>query len=223
MLNEPGPCPLLPKHELGRRVPSALFPCLFRPTLPPALLLSSFIIPPLLTATSLSGSAAWRPHLSEYVSPPLPSSFSAQTGRPAWAYVSSVDASDDLDDPRQMCEGSCALNSHGPLRNQLLWPPVVQVHLHRTRQPFFENVTVMGKERSLWILCAPQPCGNALYVGINLWEVLFGCPLSLRHRMNVRWKSAGKRADTSHMEATVSPCASGSHRQHQLVVPPLRA
>lgn len=201
---------------MSRRLPSSASLQARAASCTDALLLSSSIIPPL--ATSLSGSAAWHPHRSESASPLLPSSFSAQTGRLAWAYVSSVDSSDDLDDPRQMCAGFCALNSRSPLRKQLPWPPVAQVHLHRRHQPFFEKVTVMGKERSLWILCAPQPCGNALYVEINLWEVLFGCPLSLRHRMNTRWKSAGKRADTSHMEATVCPCASGSHRQHQLVV-----
>lgn len=184
-----------------------------------ALLLASSIIPPLATATSLSGSAAWHPHLSE--TPPHPSLL-RQAGSPG--HTSRPWTPRMIWMIRDRCAwGSCILNSHRPLGNQLPWPPVVQVHLRRTCQPFFENVIVMGKERGLWIVCALQPCGNALYVKINRWEVLFGCPLSPRHRMNVRWKSTGRTADTSHMESTISYlCVSSGHGQHRPVVSSLR-
>lgn len=51
----------------------------------------------------------------------------------------------------------------------------------------------------------------------NLWEVLFGCPFSLKHRMNLRWNSTGRTADASHTVSTSDLSASESHRLCQLV------
>lgn len=50
----------------------------------------------------------------------------------------------------------------------------------------------------------------------NPWEVLFGCPLSLKHHMNVRWNSTGQTADVAHaasagyVSASVQPQASSA-------------
>lgn len=50
----------------------------------------------------------------------------------------------------------------------------------------------------------------------NPWEVLFGCPLSLKHHMNVRWNSTGQTADVAHaasagyVSTSVQPQASSA-------------
>jgi len=52
----------------------------------------------------------------------------------------------------------------------------------------------------------------------NLWEVLYGCPFSLRHRVNLRLNGAGRTADASRTASMSYLTASESHRHCQLVV-----
>lgn len=65
--------------------------------------------------------------------------------------------------------------------------------------------------------CALQRCGNVLYGMRSLWEVLFGCPFSLMHHMNLRYNSTGQTADASHTTSTSYLSASESHRHCQPV------
>lgn len=99
---------------------------------------------------------------------------------------------------------------------------------------FFESLKIKGPcgstlgrgpgcQRSLWNPCAPQRCGTALYGEKDLWEVLFGCPFSLKHGMNLRWNSTGRTADASHTASTSYLSGSESHRHCQLVVSSMRA
>lgn len=57
-------------------------------------------------------------------------------------------------------------------------------------------------QRNPWSPSALQRCGAALYRERNLWEVLFGCPFSLKHYMNLRWNSTVWTADASYTTST---------------------